>query len=138
MKRHPHEKLIKEWLDDTSKKIQMLTHGSVWYPAKLEELAEDYSGDYEFRIKPSDPYAELRKAQEEGKRVVWQSGSGEWEDNSAGGYWEFTYTPDRYKIVDYDKEVDISINPQAKGFGIVNIRMKKSGITGKITSEVIE
>jgi hypothetical protein len=131
--KHPHSELIKEWLEDTSLKIESLhVPGDI----KISEVIRDTNGRYEFSVTPADPYAELKKAQAGGKRVVWQDSTGEWLD--AGVTLEFHggYAPSRYKIVDYDV-VDTHWVYATKFERSLHLRFIKNGIDGSIKVEVV-
>lgn len=136
--KHPHAELIKAWLEDTSQEIRRLDVGiaaDYWRDSDIMKVIADSSRFHEYELKTSDPYAELRKAQAEGKRIVWQDSSGKWVDNASKEGWKFVDPVDRYKIVDHDIVDNCHI---AARFGIVGLKLTKCGITGKITVEVVE
>ncbi len=134
--KHPHADLINKWLEDTSQEIETYDRFNCrWLEGQISYVCSDIGGCFEYRIKPSDPYAELRKAQKEGKRIVFKDSSGEWVDQIKEIDFEFNYPPEMYKIVDRDNVYEFTVGTD---FGIVYVEITKSGIDGKVTAKVVK
>jgi len=115
------------------KKIEYLKNDGKWEICNSN--AEFYEDKDRYRI--HDPYRELKEAQASGKRVVFQMSNGEYidiNDEEIGT----SFSPERYKIVEHDiiEHAEIMPSPNFK-LGNVKIKLTKSGITGKITAEII-
>lgn len=121
------------------KKIELLDHDdSTWvlWENVSQNVVFVLPIDY-YRI--HDPYRELREAQEQGKRIVWQNSLGDWEDlpHDASHKFDKTVIPtSRFKIVEHDviEHADIMMSGERKP---VRIKLTKSGIDGTIKAEVI-
>jgi hypothetical protein len=139
MSKHAHADLINKWLDDTSQEVRILDAGiaaDYWRVSTIAKLICDNEGRNYFRvIQKVDPYAELKQAQADGKRIVWLDAEGDWLDVDESTKWKFNYPPDRYKIIPYDQTEQIS--KFTNKFGIVVLKLTRSEITGKLTAEVI-
>jgi len=121
------------------KKIEILDHNdNTWFLWEIDIPDIIFVLPvHHYRI--HDQYRELKEAQEQGKRVVWQSSNGTWVDINDEEIGE-SFSPERYKIVDYDCFAFTTVleNDINGLFGPVKIKLTKSGIDGKITDEVIE
>jgi hypothetical protein len=106
-----------------------------WIALNLKE--NHMFGKYsQYRI--HDPFLELKSAKDQGKRIVFQLSNGSWVDINDEGFRE-DYSPDRYKIVDYDKTTtSILCFDDGMTVDTINLKVTKSGITGTITAEVVE
>ena len=134
--RHAHADLINKWLNDTSQKIETyLPITDKWGSTSIAFALSDNDGKHIMRFVADDPYAELKQAQEDGKRVVWQSSEGDWTDVGGKGKWNFNYPVGRYKIIPYDQSYTHVI---LTAFGSIPINISKSELTGKITTKVME
>jgi len=85
-----------------------------------------------------DLYRELKEAQASGKRVVYQKSNDDWIDLPIN-YLTWSLPLERYKIVEHDKESIIynDVYVSNNKFRLVKIKITVSGITGKITAEII-
>ena len=129
--KHPHAELIKQWLDDTSREFY-----SMGSKRGIETVLNDVAGILKFKFIDIDPYASLRKAQEEGKRVVLNLGGNHWVDQQKmEKKWDFNAPVELYKIAEPDKYAE---QTWYSPFGRCRIKFKKCGITGKVTAEVVD
>jgi hypothetical protein len=136
MSKHAHADLINKWLDDTSIPVESYyAVNDSWKPNGIWNVIDDIKGSSMYRLKPGDPYAELKQAQADGKRIVWLDAEGDWLDVDESTKWKFNYPPDRYDIIPYDQTEQIS--KFTNKFGIVVLKLTRSEITGKLTAEVI-
>lgn len=135
---HPHAEIIKAWLDDTSVKIEVINgYLPKVMEVKISSVINDESGSGRFRIKQADPYEELRKAQDDGKRVVFQNSKGEWEDSRFKWVFDGSYPPSRYKVAAQDISIRERLRCNHPEFDGVLIQITKSGIDGKISAKVV-
>lgn len=114
---------------------------------ELINVPWDFSvGEYEYSLtdpNPADPYAHLRKANEEG-RVAWHDNiTGEWvlpkDGRNKWVFGNYPPDPDRYKIVEPDEVRRIVVSFWAFGELFEHkLDATKSGLTGKITAKVVE
>jgi len=104
--KHPHEELIKQWLEDTTQRLREKTvHNEIAF-SNISDLICDYEGRREFFIKPKlDEYKHLRKAAKEGQFV---------EEQFHDGWVRIAFSPDdvifdkpvkNYRIVDEYKHL---------------------------------
>lgn len=97
------------------------------------------SPDFEYSLtdpNPVDPYAHLRKANEEGRVACDCDGNGFWV---VAAHWGLTLPPDRYKIVEPDLvwTKQIMVYPSNCSCVILTEEYTLSSLTGKITSKVV-
>jgi hypothetical protein len=81
------------------------------------------------------PYAELRQAYRDGKRVVFQQSNGKWTDIRDELDVLSVFHISRYKIVAND---ECYTTVYRSKFGPIKIKVTKSVIDGKVTLEAIE
>ena len=91
---------------------------------------------YEWSWEEPNIYADLIKAQKEGKRVAWKDMGGEWHILSEKELTEANDGLDNFKIVE-DKEYTSIICPSWRGDD-VTVKLFKDGLSGKISAEVVE
>ncbi|MGZ5029056.1 MAG: hypothetical protein ACXWAT_00675 [Methylobacter sp.] len=98
-----------------------------------------YIGAHELKAyswKKPDPFAELLQAKAEGKRVVFFC-FGEWIDTN--GIDTVNFKPESYRVVEHDESHKFTyLAPRRITCSELTINLKKDGITGKITAEVID
>jgi hypothetical protein len=98
-KPHIHAEVIKAWADGAE--IEVF---NVFYPGgrwQATSVPPKFEPSYEFRVKPApDPYAELRQALREGKKIEYQSQfDGEWSEISVvNPDRKFLHGPERYRV----------------------------------------
>jgi hypothetical protein len=127
--KHDEYEHFKQAIKD-GKKVEYLDIDNVW---KLKNGELHFNLPVEkYRI--HDPYRELKEAQASGKRVVFQMSNGDYVDINNEEIVE-SFAPERYKIVDKDKIHIENINSPD---GLIKVKITKSGITGKITAEVVD
>ena len=78
-----------------------------------------------------DVFAELREAQKDGKRIVWQASNGDWIDETIPWQFNGAYSANRYKIVSYDTFTVVNLD--LNDIGLINLKITKSGIDGKLS-----
>ena len=123
--KHPHADLIKRWLDDTSQKI-IINFLDKPGTTSIGSVVSDINGTVSFSLEPADPYADLRKAQAEGKRVVMLIGD-EWIE---GKKWVFKGPVNHYKIAEPDEYQTNRVYLFNKYY---LLKSKKCGITGEVS-----
>jgi hypothetical protein len=85
-----------------------------------------------------DDFFEIKQAQKDGKRVIFQNSAGKWVDietyshHNNSDVHNFKYHIDRYKVVDYDYS---SMQKSTVWGEEVYIKFTKSGIDGEISIE---
>ena len=77
--------------------------------------------DFEWRVKPIDPYAELKQAHAEGK-VIQVFDVGEWFDDI---YFKWNYPPDRYRVKPAPVLVPLGPDDVTPGSAIRDSRIKE-------------
>ena len=136
MSKHAHVDLINKWLEDTSIPIESYYIVSDhWKSASIWNVIDDIDGKATYRLKPPDPYAELKQALKDGKRVavkVKVSNDQVWLDCYD---LKFNRPPDHYKIIPYDQTEQTSLITNK--FGIVVLRFTKDELLGKLRVEII-
>jgi hypothetical protein len=93
---------------------------------------ELFAVNYSWNPPKPDPYAELKQAQKDGKRIAMESND-VWFIRSSSC--AFAYPPECYKIIDDDIVRTIGISGYSC-FGVVTIKITKSGLDGKISVEL--